>query len=342
MRIVQLAPLWKSIPPLKYGGTELIVSLLTEELTKQGHQVTLISCGGSKTTGNLIEIIPEPLFEQIGKFDFGSVQFPEMIAIHEALKMAESGEADIIHNHMGFHAAVFASFSRVPWVTTIHSSLPPDYAPLALAAQAENFVSISQAQRANAPYLNYIDNVYHGIDVAKFEPNYETNDNYLAYFATMREEKGADRAIQIALESNYDLIMAGDIREREDYKRLEPYIDGKKIRYIGELNFEQKNELLKSAKAYLFPIRWNEAFGLSVVESLACGTPVVAWPNGSLPELITDGYNGFLVNSIQEAVSALDNIGEISRRDCRKLAEEKFDIGTMVERYIRVYQRLAG
>ena len=340
MKICQLAPLWKAVPPLKYGGSELIVNLLSEELVRLGHEVTLIAAGGSLTSGKLIEIIPQPLYEELGHFDFDHVQFAEVLAIVNALRLAEEGKVELIHNHMGFTAAAFARFCKVPWVTTIHSSLSPDYEALAYEAKDANYVSISQAQRRNAPYLNFVDNIYHGIDVDSFKFESETGA-YLAYMATMRNEKGADRAIQISLETKMPLIMAGDIRADEDWQQLKPHIDGDQIKYLGELDFRQKNELLKNAKAYLFPIRWNEAFGLSVVESLSCGTPVIAWPNGSIPEIIEHGVDGFIVDSLAKAVDAVSQVAEISRFDCRKSAEERFDMSIMARNYQKLYEEIA-
>lgn len=339
MRVLQLARLWKTIPPLKYGGAELIISLLTEELKRRNHDITLIASGGSLTSGKLIEVIPEPLYEMLGRFDFESVPFAEILAISKAMELAAAGQIDLIHNHLEYSAALLLKRAQVPVITTLHSSMEPDCKPLALEAREEKYISISQAQRRLAPYLNYYDNIYHGIDTIKFKFESKPGE-YMAYLATMRNEKGADRAITIALETGIPLIMAGDIRDQDDFHKLEPYIDGQNISYIGEVDFKQKNKLLSGALAYLFPIRWNEAFGLTVIESLACGTPVVAWPNGSMPELLDDGRTGFLVDSIEQAVNAVRNIREISRQDCRRSAEQKFNVTRMCDDYLNVYERL--
>jgi len=339
MRIAQLAPLWKTVPPAKYGGSELIVSLLTEQLAKNGHEVTLFACGGSKTGAHLKQIIDRPLYDILGKFDFSAIPFQDFLSIHEAFDMALKGRVDIIHNHMGFHVASLADTLPIPMVTTNHSSLPPDFPELAVEARHSNYVSISNAQRKTAPYLNYINTVYHGIDVKSYD-FCDTPEDYLLFFATMWNEKGVDRAVKIARETKMKLIMAGDIRRQSDFDAVKPFIDGKNISFLGEVDFKAKNKLFKYAKAYLFPIRWNEAFGLTVVESLACGTPVIAWPNGSLPEIIEHGKTGFLVKSVDEAVSAIKNVDKISRQDCRDTAIKRFDAKVMADQYVEVYRRL--
>ncbi len=339
MRIAQLSPLWKTVPPKRYGGSELIVSLLTEELVKLNHEVTLFACRGSKTRGNMCKVIPKPLYDILGQFKFDAVQFQDFLAIKKVFDLARKGEIDIIHNHMGFHVSILSDVSPVPMVSTIHSSLPPDNEEVARAAKSSVYVSISNTQRKLAPYLNYVGTVYHGIDTRKFSFNKKPGD-YLLFFATMWKEKGVDRAIKIAKESNMRLIMAGDIRRQSDFDEISKYIDGKNIIYLEEVDFAQKNQLMANAKAYLFPIRWNEAFGLTVVESLACGTPVIAYKNGSLPEIIKNKETGFLVNSIEEAVKAVTKIGEISREKCRQIAKEKFDVSVMTKNYLKIYEDL--
>lgn len=335
-----MASLWKTVPPKKYGGSELVVSLLTEELVKLGHDVTLFACGGSKTTGHLNEVTPKPLYETLGQFKFDAVQFQEFLAIKKAFDLGKNGEIDVIHNHMGFHIALLSNVSPVPMITTIHSSLSPDNEEIALAAKNSNYVSVSNAQRALAPYLNYVGTVYHGIENSKFTFN-EKKGNYLLFLATMWKEKGVDRAIEIARKTKLKLIMAGEIRRQSDFDEISKYIDGENIIYLGEVDFKEKVKLMANAKAYLFPIRWNEAFGLTVAESLACGTPVIAYPNGSLPEIIDNGETGFLVNSINEAVEAVAHIDQISKVKCRQTAVNRFDASVMAENYLNIYHKIS-
>ena len=339
MKIAILAPLWKTVPPQKYGGTELVASLLADELVNLGHDITLFACNGSKTNAKLIKIIDKPLFDIIGSFKFDAIQFQEFMEIKIAFDAAKNGNFDIIHNHMGINVAALENFCPVPMVTTNHSSMPPDFIPIAKLAKDSNYISISNSQRKIAPYLNYINTVYHGIDTKKFSFEAESDD-YLLFLATMSKEKGADRAIKIALKSGKKLIMAGDIRKQEDFDDIKPFIDGDQITYIGEIDFKQKNELMKNALAYIFPIRWSEAFGLTLIESLASGTPVIAYPNGSIPEIIENGKTGFLVNDINEAVKAVKNIKNISRKECRNQAVKRFDVSIMAKNYIKVYKKL--
>lgn len=339
MRIAMLAPLWKTVPPLKYGGTELVASLLTEELVKLDHEVTLYACGGSKTKANLIEVIDRPLFDILGGFKFDAIQFHDLIEVKLAFDAAKNGQFDVIHSHMGLPMAALGNLSPVPMVTTNHSSLPPDFEPLAKIAKDCNYISISDSQRKMAPYLNYVATVYHGINTTDFEFNAQSGD-YLLFLATMSKEKGVDRAIEIAQRTGIKMIMAGDIRRKSDFEEIKSRIDGEQIVYLGEVDAQEKNELMQNAKAYIFPIRWSEAFGLTVVESLASGTPVIAYPNGSLPEIIDNGRTGFLVNSIDQAVEAVKNIRSISRKECRHQALERFDTSVMAKNYVNVYEEL--
>jgi len=339
MKIAILAPLWKTVPPQKYGGTELVASLLADGLVELGHDVTLYACGGSKTKANLIEVIDRPLFDILGGFKFDAIQFQDFMEVKMAFDAAKAGQYDIIHNHMGLNMAALSNLSPVPMITTNHSSITPDFEPISKLAKDSNYVSISDSQRSLAPYLNYVATVYHGIDTKSFNFNPISGD-YLLFLATMSESKGVDRAIEIAKKSNMKMYMAGDIRDQSYFDTIKPLIDGEQIIYLGEVDSETKNDLMRNAKAYIFPIRWSEAFGLTVVESLATGTPVIAFPNGSLPELIDDGKTGFLVNTIDEAITAIKNIETISREECRRQAVERFDYLVMAKNYVKVYEDL--
>jgi len=342
MRIAILAPLWKTVPPQKYGGTELVASLLADSLVELGHDVTLYACKGSVTKAKLVEVIDQPMYDILGGFNFSSIQFYDLMEIKMAFDAAKNGDYDIIHNHMSMHIAAFGNISPVPMVTTNHSSIPPDFEPLAKLTKDENFISISDSQRLMAPYLNYVGTVYHGIDTAQFEYSLTPSD-YLLYLATMSKEKGVDRAIEIAQKTGKKMIMAGDIRNQDYFdNEVKPLIDGQQIIYLGEVDANKKKELMKDAKAYVFPIRWSEAFGLTVAESLASGTPVIAYPNGSLPEIIDDGKTGFLVNSVNQAVEAVNKIDSLSRQDCRNQAVKRFDRIVMAQNHINLYEKIVG
>ncbi len=340
MNIALLAPLWKKVPPEKYGGTELIVANLANGLTQLGHEVTTFACAGSKMDGNLIEAIPDEMYNLIGGFKWDAIQSYEFLAYYKLGRRIN--DFDIVHNHMGMHPLALASFSQVPFLTTLHSSLPPDFQHLAEEFANENFSSISLAQRKLAPNLNYVANVYHGIDIDSFVPNFNPG-SYLFFIGTLSHNKGIDIAVRAAHQLNLPLIIAGEIRESDREflnKEVFPLVDGEKIKFIGEVSHQEKASLYAGAKALLFPSRWNEAFGLVVAESLACGTPVVALNNGSPSEIIEDKKTGYIVNTEEEFMDAIKNISKISRELCRAEAVSRFSLIEMAKRYVEVYKKL--
>jgi glycosyltransferase involved in cell wall biosynthesis len=340
MRIAQLAPLWKTVPPQKYGGSELVVANLSDALTDAGHDVTVFGCGGSQVKGAFVEVIDRPMYDILGGFSWGAIQSYEFLLYDELFKRLD--DFDVVHNHTGFHTVVFDKLLPQPMVTTIHSSLPPDFPALAEQFRGGNYVSISNAQREITPYLNYVATVYHGIETKKFTPSYEAGE-YFCFVGTMSENKGIDRAVRAAHELHERLLIAGEIRD-SDRAFLEaevtPMVDNDRIRFLGEISFEEKVRLYAGAKALLFPIRWSEAFGLVAPEAMACGTPVIAYPNGSLPELIANGETGFLVNSVEELKDRMQLIEKISREHCRAVAVERFDSAAMAQAYVDVYTKL--
>lgn len=341
MKIALLAPLWKKIPPEKYGGSELVVANLAKGLVSQGHDVTTFACGGSEVSGNLVLVIPKPMYDLVGGFDWNGIKQYEFLSFFELAKRAK--EFDIVHNHMGFHPIAFAPLLSAPMVTTLHSSLPPDFPYLAEAFKEFPFVSISDAQRTLAPELNYAATVYHGIDVQSFAPRLEGKGNGFVFVGTLSRNKGVDIAVRTAKELGMPLTIAGEVRDGDKEfldKEVFPFIDGKVIRFIGEVGQEEKNRLFREADALLFPSRWNEAFGLVIVEALACGTPVVALGNGAVPEILRDGVTGFIIKSEDEFAEAAKKFGTISRKTCREEAEQRFDLSVMAERYAKVYQSL--
>ncbi len=341
MKIAVLAPLWKKIPPDKYGGSELVVADLASALTELGHKVTTFSCDGSSVSGELVPVIEKPMYELAGGFNWSGIQPYEFLSFFEFAKRA--GEFDIVHNHMGFHPVAFAPLLPIPMVTTLHSSLEPDFPYLAERFKNGNFVSISDAQRSLAPYLNYVATIYHGINTSKFTPNFSEDNGYLVFIGSLTPNKGVDIAVKISLEMREKLIIAGDRRpEFKEFidKEIAPFIDGQNIKYLGEIGHEEKNKVLSAAKAFIFPVRWNEAFGLVMIESLACGTPVVAFGNGSVPEIIKDGKTGFIVDDENGLKEKIKQVGSISRKACRKEAIDRFDKKVMATEYVRLYEKL--
>lgn len=342
MRIALLAPLWKKIPPEKYGGSELVVANLAKGLTELGHEVTTFACGGSEVSGKLVPVIQKPMYDLVGGFDWNGIKQYEFLSFFVLGKHIKY--FDVVHNHMGFHPIALAPFISIPFVTTLHSSLPPDFPYLAEAFREYPFVSVSDAQRKLAPDLNYVATVYHGIDVKTFHPRLEGSGNGFVFMGTLSHNKGIDIAVRAAHKLGVNLIIAGEIREDDREfldKEVFPLVDGEQIKFIGEVGHEKKNRLFSEADGLLFPSRWNEAFGLVLIEALACGTPVIALNNGgAVPEILRDGETGFIVEDELSFGEAMKKVNELSRKKCRAEAEKRFDISAMAKNYENVYNLL--
>ncbi|MEB3287153.1 MAG: glycosyltransferase family 4 protein [Vampirovibrionales bacterium] len=357
MRIAQVAPLWEPVPPRTYGGTELVVYNLVQELSRLGHEITVFATGDS--------VIPEPSLEngtQAGKIQIvpmetvslreqgiamGSdyAKYTENRMIAEIIR--RSGEFDIIHNHLGFQMFPLAHWSRTPIVTTLHGTMAKKEDKPFLAQYAHMpLVSISEYQQTPQPDLNYVGNIYHGIELAKVPANLNTSkDSYLAFLGRLSPEKGPLEAIAVAKATGRKLMMAGKINSFEEKffrEQIQPLIDGDQIRYIGELNHEEKVAFLGNAAATLCPLKWPEPFGLVLAESMACGTPVFAFANGSVPEIVQHELSGYVGSNVDDlicAVQQLDN-GMFDRAAIRQYAEERFSRQRMAQDYIRIYQSL--
>lgn len=343
MNIALLAPLWKKVPPEKYGGSELVVANLAKGLIALGHRVSTFASADSAVAGTLVSVVPCSMHELIGEFDWKGIQQYEFLSFFEFAKRA--GDFEIVHNHMGFHPNAFAPLLSIPMVTTLHSSMPPDFPALADAFRKQPFVSISDAQRILAPTLNYVATVHHGIDVDSFVPRIEGAGNGFVFLGTLSRSKGIDIAIRTARALGARLTIAGDVRESDkDFLNSDvfPFVDDKTICFVGEVGHEEKNRLLRDADALLFPSRWNEAFGLAMIEALACGTPVVALGNGAVPEVLRDKITGFIANDEASFIKAVSNIDRLSRTVARKEAEERFDLLQMAKKYVDVYESLVG
>ncbi len=339
MKIAILAPLWKKVPPEKYGGSELVVANLVKGLTALGHKVTTFVCAGSEIPGGIVEVIPRPMYELVGGFDWSGIQPYEFLSFFEFAKRAK--DFDIVHNHMGFHPIALAPLLSIPIITTLHSSLPPDFPYLADAFRQYPFVSISNAQRVLAPALHYITTVYHGIDVGAFTPRIEGGGRGFVFLGTLSRNKGVDIAVRTAKALKEPLVIAGEAREDDKNfldKEVFPFVDGKDIRFIGEVGHQEKNKILREAKALLFPSRWNEAFGLVMIEALACGTPVAALANGAVSEILKDGESGIIAKNEESFVDAARQAEGLSRDKCREEAEQRFNLHIMAQNYLRAYE----
>ena len=336
MRIAQVAPLWIPVPPYTYGGTELVVSWLCDELVRRGHEVTLFATEDSRTQAKLIPIWPRSLWRAKLKTPHAvfSLLYEKLISLQD--------QFDIIHDHCEFYTAPYSKFLKPKIVTTLHHPLTEETIILYKKFPNINFVAISKNQRRLGPGINIVKTIYHGLPIEKYEFNPEPK-NYLLWLSKIMTEKGIAQAIDIAKSSGENLIISGNIPpEYGDYFdfRIKPLIDGKKIQFVGASNFSKKIELLKNAKAFIFPVKRPEPFGLVVIEAMACGVPVIAFKEGSLPELIEDGKTGFLVNNTEEACQALKKINKISREYCREYVEKNFNLKRMVNRYEKLYKKI--
>jgi glycosyltransferase involved in cell wall biosynthesis len=341
MRIAQVAPMWEQVPPTTYGGTELVVSLLTDALVRQGHEVTLFASGDSTTLAKLESVHPRALRLDSSVKEYGIY---EMLMLSQVYDRA--AEFDIIHSHMGCAALPYSKLVKTPTVHTLHGIFTPDNEKMFIHARQQPFVSISNSQREPRLGLNYVATVYNGIDTTKFNfyPQ-PAEPPYLAFLGRVSPEKGTHLAIEIAQRTGIPLKMAGkidpvDVAYYEE--QIKPQIDGELIQFLGEANHAQKNVLLGNAMTTLFPITWREPFGLVMAESMAAGTPVVAMELGSTSEVIVHGKTGFLCHDLDECVAAVQRIGEIDRRTCREHVISTFSATRMADGYEAVYQKLVA
>lgn len=348
LRIAELILPWISLPPEKYGGTERIVSFLTEGLVKRGHDVTLFSVGTSKTSAKLDYILDKPLGLQKNVFEtMGSSFYPLM---HVANCFEKRKDFDIIHSHAQFLGLPFAAVGRdTPSVHTFHISFDTanDELKVLLSRYGNlNFTSLSNAQRI--PGLNFIKTVYNGVDAQKFKPLENAKRDYIFWTGRITDKKGTYEAIQVAKRLQIPLVMAGKITDEEYYKaKIETDIDGKLVRFVGELDENGMVGYYQNAKLLLVPIKWNEPFGLIFTEAMACGTPVVSYINGSVPEILADGVTGYNVNQekgidgLCEAVRKLYSLDsqnyKLISENCRKTVEERFTLDKMIESYEQLY-----
>lgn len=339
MRIAQVAPLYESVPPKLYGGTERVVSWLTEELVSQGHEVTLFASGDSLTTARLIPVCPEALRLNSECVD----HLAHHVYMLERV-LREKDEFDLIHFHIDYLHYPLSRSHAMPQVTTLHGRLDvPDLIPLYREFSDMPVISISDSQRGPLSWANWQGTVHHGLPIDSFEPFFGSGE-YFAFLGRVSPEKGLCHAIEIAKRCGIPLKIAAKIdRADRDYfdARIKPAIDHALVEFIGEIREGEKNEFLGNAKALLFPIGWDEPFGIVMIEAMACGVPVIAYRRGSVPEIIEDGISGRLVHDIDSAVEAVGRLAEIDRRVCRRRFEERFTAKRMAQDYLTIYQGLA-
>jgi glycosyltransferase involved in cell wall biosynthesis len=337
MRIAQVAPLQESIPPKFYGGTERVISWLTEELVASGCDVTLFASGDSITNASLVPVCPHPL--RLSQSHCPIDQSAALASLLETIgDMAD--EFDLIHCHLDWMHLPLLTRLKVPFVTTLHGRLDdPFLRSIARSFPTVPFVSVSNDQRTPLKHLNWIDTIYHGLPEHLLLPTSQSED-YVAFLGRIAPEKGPDVAIRIAQAAGVSLRMAAKIpRGHLSYfeEQIEPFLDGQQVDFVGEVNELQKAQLLGAARALLFPIDWPEPFGLVMIEAMACGTPVIAWRRGSVPEIITHGVTGFIVDNETEAIEAIERIGELDRRRIRSVFEQRFTARRMADDYLRCF-----
>jgi len=340
MRVAQVSPLYESVPPKLYGGTERIVSYLTEALVELGHEVTLFASGDSRTGAHLMPVTKTGLRLQ-------HLHVRDPISHH--LRMLETvfakrSEFDVLHFHLDYLHLPFVKRCFEKSVTTMHGRLDlPDLASLLVHYAELPFVSVSNAQRQPLNWLNWAATVYHGIPKRQYR-FHEKPGSYLAFLGRISPEKRLDRAISIAKKTGIPLRVAAKV-DPADQKyfaaKIKPLLRNPLIEFLGEIGEDEKDPFLGEALALLFPIDWPEPFGLVMIESLAAGTPVIAYPNGSVPEVIKNGTTGFLVRSIAEAVRAVGRIHLLDRRNCRADFEERFTAERMARDYLEIYRQLS-
>ena len=335
MRIGIVSPPWFPVPPTGYGGIEWIVWLLAEGLTAQGHEVTLFASGDSRTNAKLEAVYPTAPSELIGR------TMPDLRHLLHALEQA--GEFDVINDHTGPLGAVLGELVDTPVVHTVHGPLDGEpgevYEAIGRVAPGTGLISLSLNQRRPKPDLNWVANVPNALDLEHY-PCHPHKGDYLLYLGRMNHEKGAHRAVAVAMELGLPLKLAGKAREPREQAYFEEFIEphlGHGIEYLGEVNHGMKVELLQNARCTLFPIEWEEPFGLVMIESMACGTPVIATRHGAVPEVIEDGRNGIIVGNYREMAAALDRADELDPMECRAYVEERFAPERMVGDYVAAY-----
>jgi glycosyltransferase involved in cell wall biosynthesis len=338
LRIAQVAPLYESVPPRFYGGTERVVAYLTEELIRRGHEVTLFASGDSTTACPITSTFPRSL-RAAGMVPWGSSLHLPMLS--EVFDRAE--RFDVIHCHIDYWSFPFARMVKTPVVTTLHGRLDiPELLDVYRYYRDAAVVSISDAQRAPLPELNWAATVYHGLPASRFTFN-PGPGKYLAFLGRIAPEKRPDLAIEVARRAGIPLKIAAkvDAIDRDYFEcRIRPMLDGPGVEFIGEIGEREKIDFLGNAIALLFPIDWPEPFGLVMIEALACGTPVIARPCGSVPEVMRERVTGFTAREVDDLVEAVRKVSTIARRDCRAAFEARFTADVMASGYERVYYRL--
>ncbi len=333
MRIAVLSPISWRTPPIHYGPWESVVSLLTEELVHMGLDVTLFATGDSRTSGKLVAVCPRPYSED------SSVDPKVAECLHTSEIFERAAEFDIIHNNFDFLPLSYSGLVETPVLTTIHGFSSLAIMPVYKKYNARShYVAISESDKS--PELDYIATIHHGIDVVQF-PFESTEGKYLLFFGRIHPHKGVREAIHVAQRAGIKLVIAGIIQDQDYFAtEVKPHIDGTTVEYLGSVGPGQRADVLGHALALLHLISFDEPFGLSLIESMACGTPVIAFDRGSMPEIIRDGETGYIVEDIEGAINAVAAVRTMDRSNCRADVEKRFTSSRMARDYVRVYQEI--
>jgi glycosyltransferase involved in cell wall biosynthesis len=339
MKIAQVSPLWERVPPPGYGGIELVVSYLTDELVRRGHEVVLFATGDSQSLAKLESVYPRGLRNDPNIKEYSAYEMLELSRVYE-----RAAEFDIIHSHVGIAALPFGSLVKTPTIHTLHGKFTTDNSKIFSHHAKQPFISISNDQRDGVG-LNYIRTVYNGIDLRGYPFFFAqpTDPPYLAFLGRLSREKGPHHAIAIARKTGWRLKMAGKIDrvDREFFEiEIAPQLDGKQIEYLGEISHAEKVELLGNAAVTLFPITGREPFGLVTIESMATGTPAIGINLGSVPEVIAHGKTGFVCQSVDEIAALIPAALELSRQTCRDHVANNFSVSQMVDGYEAAYRQV--
>lgn len=345
MKVALVAPFEESVPPHKYGGTEMVVANLATELDRRGHDVTLYATGDSQVPCKLVPIFPQAIRTQ-EKFsnDPKMREMAKFVGISRVIKELRFGGFDIVHNHIGWRFTMFSHLLPMPIITTLHGPPGEPYQKFIHEEfpKSEHYISISDNQRKSFPELPYAATVYNGIDLSQYALKEKEDGDYFLFLARFSPEKGAKEAIEIAKRVGKKLVIATkiDTVDKPYYESCKELIEQSQVEFVGEIGMETKIRLLQNATALLAPIQWEEPFGLFIVEAMACGTPAVAWNRGSFPEIISHGIDGFLGNSVEELAYYAEMVPSISKDVCRKKVEQLFTKERMADGYIQAYEKV--
>lgn len=338
MRIAQIAPIVERVPPKKYGGTERVVHALTEELVRRGHDVTLFASGDSVTSAKLVYVYPRSLREARVKDLYG---INNWTLLNIGLAYDQEDEFDVIHDHLAPHSLPVANVASTPVVMTMHGAFNAENRKMFQMLKNPNIVTISEAQVYPVPNINHAGTVYNGLPMAHYPFGAEAED-FLLYVGRISLEKGVHFAIDVAQQLDKALIIAAKL-DKSDQTYFREYVEPRlsdRIRWIGEVDEDERNKLMSKALCFLHPVTWREPFGLTLIEAMACGAPVVAFNQGSIPEIVKTGVTGYVVHDIEAMIDAVDNIKAIDRKACREHALTNFSVEKMADGYEAVYRKV--